>query len=88
MSTPLFPAVSFRRFAAAALVLGSWLATSCSDDDDDAAPAAPESVAFTVPNLYPEGVQYDAKNSRFLVSSLTTGNVGQVKDDGTYNVFA
>jgi sugar lactone lactonase YvrE len=79
-----------RHFAAATLLLGGLLTASCSDDDDDnaATPAAPDSVAFTVSNLYPEGVQYDAKNSRFLVSSLTTGNVGQVKDDGTYSVFA
>ncbi|WBA43659.1 SMP-30/gluconolactonase/LRE family protein [Hymenobacter canadensis] len=78
-----------RHFAMATLLLGGLLTASCSNDDDDnATPAAPDSVAFTVPNLYPEGVQYDAKNSRFLVSSLTTGNVGQVKDDGTYSVFA
>ncbi|WBO82850.1 beta-propeller domain-containing protein [Hymenobacter yonginensis] len=79
-----------RHFAAATLLLGGLLTASCSNDDDDdmATPTAPDSVAFTVSNLYPEGVQYDAKNSRFLVSSLTTGNVGQVKDDGTYSVFA
>lgn len=81
---------AIRHFAVATLLLGGLLTASCSNDDDDdnATPATPDSVAFTVANLYPEGVQYDAKNSRFLVSSLTTGNVGQVKDDGTYSVFA
>jgi sugar lactone lactonase YvrE len=84
------PAASARHFALATLLLGGLLTASCANDDDDdnATPAAPESVAFTVAGLYPEGVQYDAKNSRFLVSSVATGNVGQVKDDGTYSVFA
>ncbi|SHL13551.1 hypothetical protein [Hymenobacter psychrotolerans] len=54
---------------AAPVVLGGLLITACNDDDDrvppDPAPL-PEVVAFTQPNLYPEGVQYDAQNSRFL----------------------
>ncbi|WP_426060171.1 hypothetical protein [Hymenobacter sp. B1770] len=48
-------------------------------------PSAPATITFTQTGLYPEGVQYDAPNSRFLVTSLTTGRVGQVKDDGTYS---
>ncbi|QJX45471.1 gluconolaconase [Hymenobacter taeanensis] len=72
-------------------VSGSLLvsASSCSDDDDnDNSPTPPEAVAFTQANLYPEGVQYDAKNNRYLVSSQTSGTVGQVRDDGTYSAFA
>lgn len=38
-------------------------------------------------NLYPEGVVYDAPRSRFLVSSLTRGDIGQVTDDGRYTPF-
>lgn len=66
------------------------LLASCDKDETPATPttAAPDAVAFTQANLYPEGVQYDAAGSRFLVSSQTTGAVGQVKDDGTYSVFA
>ncbi|GAB3736483.1 SMP-30/gluconolactonase/LRE family protein [Hymenobacter agri] len=65
------------------------LVASCDKDETPATPAAaaPDTVAFTQANLYPEGVQYDAAGSRFLVSSQTTGAVGQVKDDGTYAVF-
>ncbi|UOQ73114.1 hypothetical protein [Hymenobacter cellulosilyticus] len=45
-------------------------------------------ITFTAPGLFPEGVQYDATNQAFLVSSLTTGNVGRVKDDNTYSILA
>ncbi|AMJ65803.1 SMP-30/gluconolactonase/LRE family protein [Hymenobacter sp. PAMC 26628] len=73
---------------ATALVLGGLLAVSCSKDDNDAAPFAPAAVTFSAAGLFPEGVQYDAKNSAFLVSSLSTGNIGRVKDDGTCTVLA
>lgn len=80
------PAASSRRLVPAA-VLGLLLLGSCSKDKepDVVTPAAPAVVTFTQAGLYPEGVQYDAANTRFLVTSLTTGRVGQVKDDGTYS---
>lgn len=79
-------AAAARRLAPAAL-LGLLLVGACSKNNDSnpATPAAPATVAFTQAGLYPEGVQYDAPNARFLVTSLTTGRVGQVKDDGTYS---
>ncbi len=87
-----YPSLASRRFTricAAALLASGLLLTGCSDDDDtDAVPAAPDTVAFTQAGLYPEGVQYDAANNRFLVTSLTTGKIGQVKDDGSYSTFA
>ena len=75
-----------RRLAPAAL-LGLLLLASCAKDkaSDPPTPTAPAVVTFTQAGLYPEGVQYDVANSRFLVTSLTTGRVGQVKDDGTYS---
>ena len=84
-STHVKAAVSCRLAPAAAL--GLLLLASCSKDKtpDVVMPAAPAVVAFTQAGLYPEGVQYDAANSRFLVTSLTTGRVGQVKDDGNYS---
>ncbi len=47
---------------------------------------APDVISFNKAALYPEGVDYDAKNNRFLVTSLHEGIVGEVKDDGSYNV--
>lgn len=69
------------------VLLSLTMLASCADKDepDASPPAAPATVTFTQAGLYPEGVQYDAPNSRFLVTSLTTGRVGQVKDDGTYS---
>ena len=73
----------------AALLFTTLLAPACSNDNsDDATPAPPDVVAFTQAGLYPEGVQYDAAGSRFLVSSQTRGALGQVNDGGTYTQFA
>ncbi len=93
MSRHLFASThaSARRFAAAAWLLSGLLTVSCSDDDNNDnnnAPAAPSLISFTQAGLYPENMQYDAAGRRFLVSSVTAGNIGQVADDGTYSVFA
>ena len=50
--------------------------------------AIPDQVNFNSTALYPEGVDWDAKNQRFLVTSIRKGEIGSVKDDGTYWVFA
>jgi len=50
--------------------------------------SAPEAITFTKPALYPEGVDWDAANKRFLVTSIHEGIVGAVTDDGRYTVFA
>ena len=79
-------AVFTRRLALGGL-LSFTLLSSCrtGTEGEVVAPITPAVVTFTQAGLYPEGVQYDAPNSRFLVTSLTTGRVGQVKDDGTYS---
>jgi len=50
--------------------------------------ATPDKVKFTRSALYPEGVDWDASNQRFLVTSIRKGEVGSVTDDGTYWTFA
>lgn len=35
-------------------------------------------------DLFPEGIEYDKRNDRFLITSITRGNIGQVKD-GVYS---
>jgi len=44
----------------------------------------PDTISFTKAALYPEGVDYDAANNRFLVTSLHEGIVGAVTPDGKY----
>lgn len=56
-------------------------------DDIDKPVAVPETVTFISPGLYPEGVGHDALNQRFLVSSITSGNVGVVSYEGDYMPF-
>lgn len=73
------------------MLLGTMLGAACSKDkDDDAAmqPTEPAKVTVNGANLYPENLQYDATGKRFLVSSVTVGDIGQVTDDGKYSVFA
>lgn len=80
------------RTGTALLICASLLALTLQGCDRGKAPpapktAAPEAVGFTKAALYPEGVDYDARRNRFLVTSLREGIVGTVSDDGTYKVF-
>ncbi|OGX82054.1 SMP-30/gluconolactonase/LRE family protein [Hymenobacter coccineus] len=75
-----------RRLAPLAGLLA--LAACSKNDIPIAPPEAPETVVVTKAALYPEGLQYDAAGSRFLVSSETAGTVGAVTDNGTYTEFA
>lgn len=57
-----------------------------------AAPAAPAielpaSITINTPGLLPEGVEYDTKNNRFLVGSLSQGTIFVVGNDGTLTPF-
>lgn len=47
----------------------------------------PERIVFVQENLFPEGVEYDRLANRFLVTSITNGNIGQVQDNGHYSVL-
>lgn len=52
------------------------------------ADALPDVVKVNSAALYPEGVEWDEANKRYLVTSIHQGEVGSVKDDGSYSVFA
>jgi len=71
-------------------VLSAGILQSCDKGKTPAAKpvSPPEVVSFTKPALYPEGVDYDARGKRFLVTSMREGIVGSVTDDGTYMVLA
>ncbi len=47
----------------------------------------PEQIIITETALFPEGIEYDQKSKRYLVSSLTRGTIGQVDDQGNYEPF-
>lgn len=47
----------------------------------------PEVISFKKKALYPEGLEYDAKSKRFLVTSLHEGTVGTVTARGHYKVL-
>jgi len=63
----------------------SVLLVGCSGNKVTKTPAE---VNFNNEALYPEGVVWDSKNQRFLVTSIRKGVIGSVKDDGSYWVFA
>jgi len=50
--------------------------------------ALPKVVKVNSPAQYPEGIEWDATNNRFLVTSIGKGEVGAVKDDGSYITFS
>jgi hypothetical protein len=56
---------------------------ACSDGEQP----LPESVSFSSPSLYPEGFGYDAAERRFLVSSVTHGDVFAVTPAGEIERF-
>jgi sugar lactone lactonase YvrE len=47
----------------------------------------PERIRLKQRDFMPEGIEYDARNARFLLSSLAEGTVFAVADDGTVTPF-
>lgn len=62
--------------------VGFVLAAYAQDDS-----MGPDEVVIVQEGLYPEGLEYDAANNVFLISSLTQGTIHTVADDGTLGVF-
>lgn len=57
------------------------------DEIKDRGEDLPEQIVIHEEALFPEGIEYDAANGRYLVSSLTRGTIGQVDDEGNYEAF-
>ena len=74
--------------ALAAGLLG--LLPGCSKDKEAAPvePAAPGRISVPQAAVHPEGIQYDAINKRFIVSSRTKGVINTVRDDSTFTLLA
>ncbi len=49
--------------------------------------AGPDLILAAQPGLFPEGIEYDAANGRFLLGSIGEGTVYAVSDDGTFQPF-
>lgn len=47
----------------------------------------PGTITFAEKALYPEGIAWDKSRGKFMVSSLTRGDVGLVNDGGMYSDF-
>ena len=50
-------------------------------------PELPANISIGSPGLIPEGIEYDTKNNRFLVGSISQGTVFVVGNDGTLTPF-
>jgi sugar lactone lactonase YvrE len=69
-----------------ALAAGLGVMQGCSKDDNTT--STPAKITVPQRGLSPEGIQYDAANQRFIVSSRTQGRIGTVRDDSTYTQLA
>lgn len=63
--------------ATAVLLFGPTAAASASGQ------SLPDTILVRQPDLHPEGVAWDAPRDRFLISSVTTGRITAVRDDGS-----
>ncbi|WP_164478367.1 SMP-30/gluconolactonase/LRE family protein [Mycolicibacterium stellerae] len=66
---------------------GCGSAPADTPDGGTESTAAPEQIVIQRPGLYPEGIEWDVKRQRFLVSSAADGSVTAVHDDGTVNTI-
>jgi sugar lactone lactonase YvrE len=73
---------------AACIVLSVTGSATSLADPDSAAAHLPERIVVAQPGLYPEGIEWDAKHRRFLISSVADGSVTSVGDDGSATAFA
>ena len=65
-----------------------FIACDKNDNGKPASPALNDTYTITDPGLYPEGIDYDFKNERFLLSSLQKGAVYAMDAKGNVKVFA
>ena len=83
------------RFFSVLLVSLLFFSTSCQYVDDildeledrDVIEELPERIDIVKPGLFPEGVAFDKKKEKFLITSVGQGTVGLVDDEGMYEPF-
>jgi sugar lactone lactonase YvrE len=70
------------------LAAGLLVLPGCDKNSEPVTVASPAKITVPQRALSPEGIQYDANNQRFIVSSRTQGRIGTVRDDSTYTQLA
>jgi len=68
----------------------SFLATACNKNNDTKIPEVSFKNIYEVNNsgLYPEGIDYDTKNERFIFGSMHKGIVYAMDTEGKLTTFA
>ena len=81
--------MAYRLFLSTLVCSVFLLAIGCNTPDAEFDAAIyPDRITFQANRLYPEGIAYAPGIDRFLVGSLTQGNVGVVDVAGRYTEFA
>ncbi len=66
------------------------LMAACGGSDNDTAPPPaplPDTVTFSSPGLYPEGIAFEESSQSFFISSISRGTVSRVSPDGEISTF-
>ena len=72
---------------AAALMVFAVQGVTFAQEEPEEEPEAPDLIVVERANIYPEGIEYDPENARFLIGSLSEGTIFEVFDDGTHGAF-
>jgi len=74
---------TFQRFIrAASLITAVVILGTATAHAQEGTTEVPDVILIEQPALYPEGIEYDAVNDRFLVGSLSQGGIGEVTGSG------
>ena len=65
----------------------AFVLVACGSSNGNTQESAPYLIMVERENLFPEGIEYDTINGRFLLGSISEGTIFAVKDDGTYQAF-
>ncbi|NQS90278.1 SMP-30/gluconolactonase/LRE family protein [Patescibacteria group bacterium] len=69
------------------LISLAFVLVACDSPNGYTQESVPDLIMVERENFFPEGIEYDTANRRFLLSSVSEGTIFAVKDDGTYQAF-
>ncbi|UII31705.1 SBBP repeat-containing protein [Fulvivirga ulvae] len=76
-----------RNLSAKTLILAATATFFGCSDDDENTPSLLDNYTITATGMYPEGVDFDDKNNRFLIGSFNQGSISILSSDGTLETF-